>query len=261
MNPLDPTGDEFLEAGTASGQPSPCGSRPVPTGVADLYRDVESSLRRSFPVPDLSTLIGRVEAAAAQVQRGGRDAIEGTIRWLAAAAALLFMCMTVCVSTLLAPVSERAAGESMRGWSSSPGWSSSLLEAVGMGLSTASALVASGVALRRGRDVRMGSQRFGRGVALPPGSGSTSPVEWVEPSVTRLLAPATAPPGRGSRPVRTDPVRPDQSIDDRRYLRRELHSVRTSDDPVDGGRVAGIPGCREFAGSWRGGWGTASLAA
>ena len=268
MNPLDPTCDEFLEAPMSAAERSRLairlGHEPRPATAVDLYGDVESSLRRSFAVPDLSNLIGRVEAAAAQMRQGGRDAIEGTIRWFAAAAALLFMFVTVCFSTLLAPVSERVEGESMRGWSSS------LVEAVGMTLSTASALVAFGVRLRRDRDGRIRLHRFGTSVALPPGlevirTGRASVVpggcsllfERVGQSVRLLVAPAAGHLGMAPRPDRPDRM---ESIDEPGYFRRELDSVLTC-EAANGSRVTAIDDCSEFALSRGDGWGTACLAA
>jgi hypothetical protein len=212
--------------------------------AADLHRDVELSLRRSFAVPDLSGLIGRVEAAAAQIREGvGRDTIEGAIRWLAAAAALLFMLLTACVSTLIAPVSATTEGGSMVRWKST--WT----EAVGLSLATASALMASGVRLRRDRDGRLRLHRFGTSVALPPGvevlrterasivpGGCTLLVrteDAVEP-VTLIIAAASPDP----RPARVP------QLDGRRYFRRELDSVVLY-AVTDEERPSWLDGCAE----------------
>ena len=66
MNPLDRTCDAFLDNRMSEAERARFEMRvvrePRLAAVVDLHREVGSSLRRSFETPDLSGLIGKIEA-------------------------------------------------------------------------------------------------------------------------------------------------------------------------------------------------------
>jgi hypothetical protein len=235
MNPLDRTCDAFLDNRMSEAERARFEMRvvrePRLAAVVDLHREVGSSLRRSFETPDLSGLIGKIEAAAAQMRAGGCDAIEGTIRWAAAVATLLFMLLALCASSMIAsPSGAGADGQTMRGFGST------FTEAMGLSLATVSAVVASGVKLRRGRHGRLELNRFGSrlgaDVALPEGTTvlRTERGSILGAGCTVVAYPT---PSADAAPValivmsRDDDPRPDlaPARDGLRFFRRELGDV------------------------------------
>jgi hypothetical protein len=230
MKPLDRTCDAFLDDRMSAAERARFEMRlvrePRLAAAVDLHREVETSVRRAFQAPDLSSLIGRIEAAAAQMRSGGRDAVEGTFRWLAAVATLLFVFLTLCASAMFPSNSanEGVEGPSMRGLGAS------FVEAIGLSLATVSAVMASGVRLRRDGKGQLLVSRFGSptGVVLPSetqvlrterhsilGTGCTIVVQTESDPVALIIVPKDQDP-------RPNPA-PD--AEGRRFFRRELARV------------------------------------